>query len=75
MKIASIAFVALGLLSGLMATLTAINAYPDFLAASSGFSGTFLTIVFWTCLSGLFMLATISLGIIADKVLHKDSAA
>ena len=48
---------------------------PDFLNASSGFSSTFLTTVFWTCLSGLFMLAAISLGIIAEKLINKDSAA
>ena len=75
MKIATVVFVALGLLSGLMATLTAVNASPDFLNASSGFSSTFLTTVFWTCLSGLFMLAAISLGIIAEKLINKDSAA
>lgn len=75
MKTATVAFIALGLLSGLMATLTAVHALPDFLGASSGFSSTFLTTVFWTCLSGLFMLAAISLGIITDKLLPKDSAA
>jgi hypothetical protein len=74
-KIATIVFVALGLLSGLMATLTAVHASPDFLGPSSGFSSTFLTTAFWTCLPGLFMLCAISLGIIADKILPKDSAA
>ncbi len=67
MKIASLTCIVLGLLSGLMATLTAVNVLPDFLNASSGFTSTFLTTVFWTCLSGLLMLAAIAFGTIADK--------
>jgi hypothetical protein len=74
-KIATVVFVALGLVAGLMATLTAVHALPDFLGTSSGFSSTFMTTVFWTCLAGLFMLSAISLGIIADKILPGDSAA
>ncbi len=46
MKIATVVFVALGLVSGLLATLTAVHAMPDFLGASSGFSSTFMTTVF-----------------------------
>jgi hypothetical protein len=74
-KIATVVFIVLGLVSGLIATLTAVHASPDFLGASSGFSSTFLTTVFWTCLSGLFMLCAISLGIVADRILPGDSAA
>lgn len=67
MKAASLTFVVFGLLAGLMATLTAIDISPAFLNASSGFSGTLLTTVFWVCLSGLLMLAAIALGIITNK--------
>jgi glutamate mutase epsilon subunit len=70
MKNAALTLIALGLLSGLLATLTAVEALPHFLIASSGFSAVFLTTVFWVCLSGLLVLSAIALGIIS--VFHKE---
>ena len=63
MKKASLIFIGLGLVSGFLATLTAIHAIPAFLCASSGFSCVFLTSVFWTCVSGLMMLSAIALAL------------
>jgi hypothetical protein len=65
MKRASLTCVALGLVCGILATLTAIHAFPAFLNASSGFSAVLLTCVFWTCTSGLLMLSAIALALIS----------
>jgi hypothetical protein len=53
-----------------MATLTSVHVSPSFLLASSGFSNTLLTTVFWVCASGLMILTAIALAIIhvADKI-------
>ncbi len=65
MKKISVIFIVLGIVSALMATLTAVHVFPAFLCASSGFSCVFLSSVFWTCLSGLMMLTSIALAIIS----------
>jgi hypothetical protein len=70
MKTASFVFLFLGLAAGVMATLTSIHVSPSFLLASSGFSNTLLTTMFWVCVSGLMLLTAIALAIIqvADKI-------
>jgi hypothetical protein len=70
MKAASFVFLFLDLVAGVMATLTSIHVSPSFLMASSGFTNTLLTTMFWVCVSGLTILTAIALAIIhvADKI-------
>jgi hypothetical protein len=68
----SVGYISLGLLAAVVATLTATHVVPSFLDASSGFSTTFLTTVFWTCVSGLFMLAALAYSILANARDNRD---
>ena len=67
MRIASLSFTIAGLLGGLLALLTALEAMPGFVDLGLGLGEVVITTAFWGGFSIVCLLAGIAFGIITGK--------